>query len=71
MFNIFKKKTDEEKSLEKCGCSCRCPKCNNVLNLESKWTPFNVDGAEGKYTCSKCGHNSIWEFSAPVPILIS
>ena len=44
-----------------------CPKCNNELVKNGnliKDTDFVY------YKCSKCGHESKWDFVAPCPILV-
>lgn len=44
-----------------------CPKCNNELVRNGnliKDTDFVY------YRCSKCGHESKWDFDAPCPILV-
>lgn len=44
-----------------------CPKCNNELVKNGnliKDTDFVY------YKCSKCGHESKWDFDTPCPILI-
>ena len=58
---------EEAEALESCGCFCRCPECDNVLNTDSE---YEDDGDVVTYVCSKCSHNSMWLFGAPVPILL-
>ena len=44
-----------------------CPKCNNELVKNGdliKDTDFVY------YKCSKCGHESKWDFDTPCPILL-
>lgn len=72
IFDFFKREQSlEQKVLDKCGCVCYCPKCRNILNIDSGCEAINNDNAEYRYTCSKCQHISIWDFGTPVPWLVS
>lgn len=63
-------KDREQKVMEECGCRCRCPNCNDILNDQAVWTNDPTDDGHGEYTCS-CGHVSEWHFGlAPIPILL-
>lgn len=65
--NMFRKeKTRDEEVLAKCGCLCRCPECNDILNDQAEcWEDELVH-----YKC-ECGYTSNWAFHiAPLPILI-
>lgn len=56
-----------KKEREKQRTHVYCPKCNNELVKNGnliKDTDFVY------YKCSKCGHESKWDFDAPCPILL-
>lgn len=55
----------EKRVLEQCGCVCRCPQCQDILNDQAECQDDDLV----VYTC-QCGHVSRWLFDAPVPILI-
>ncbi len=59
-------KKREDKVLKDCGCSCKCPKCGDILNDQAECTDTDLV----RYICG-CGHKSEWNFDiAPVPILM-
>jgi len=63
--NIARKKR-EDKVLKDCGCSCKCPKCGDILNDQAECTDTDLV----RYIC-ECGHKSEWNFDiAPVPVLM-
>lgn len=58
------------RNLEKCGCCCWCPACNDPLDDAAIWKPLDEYG-HGNYLCGKCGHVSEWHFGiAPCPLLL-
>ena len=63
--NFFKKPTRAERVLAKCGCICRCPDCNDILNDQAEASEV---GDLVQYICG-CGRMSQWYFDAPVPVL--
>lgn len=63
-------KARKQKVMEECGCACRCPKCNDILNDQAVWVADSTGDGHGEYICS-CGHVSEWHFGlAPIPILL-
>lgn len=48
---------------------CYCPGCHNELCSDPQTIWSDTDYV--RYTCGKCGLNSVWMFDAPVPILLS
>lgn len=60
--------TREERILRTCGCVCRCPACDDILNDQSMYRD-NGDGHTVTYGCG-CGATSLWLFSTPVPVLL-
>ena len=56
-----------KKEREKQRTHAYCPKCNNEL-VENGNLIKDTDFVY--YKCSKCGHESKWDFDAPCPILL-
>lgn len=50
------------------SCKVFCPKCKNELTENGKLISDDEKGV--LYKCSKCGHYSLWDFDAPVPLLL-
>lgn len=58
--NLIKKKSKQT-------TFCYCLKCNNELISSNSLVS---DEEFVTYKCSACGTESVWDFDAPVPILI-
>lgn len=55
--------------MEKCGCVCLCPFCNDILNDQADCKD-DQDGVF--YKCNNCGKCSHWDFDlAPIPVLLT
>lgn len=50
------------------ACSAYCPNCQHDLCNEGNLESDDKDGV--KYRCAYCGQRSVWNFDAPLPLLI-
>ena len=56
-----------QKVLKTCGCVCRCPSCDNILNDQAQAS--DLESGLVRYKCS-CGVTSEWDFDFPAPIFL-